>query len=58
MGMVCCVAKVHDSVHNAERDAEVMRSPQREIDLENDTRQKDISRRLTDCDLQDNKGEN
>ena len=33
MGMVCCVAKVHDSVHNAERagDAEVM-SSQREID--------------------------
>ena len=58
MGMVCCVAKVHDSVHDAERDAEVM-SPQREIsDLENDTRQKDISRRLTDCDLQGNKGKN
>ena len=53
--MVCCVAKVHDSMQDdLKQDAEVM-SPQPEIDLEN-TRQKDISRhRLTDC---DNKREN
>ena len=55
MGMVCCVAKFHDSAQDdLKHDAEVM-SPQPEIDLEN-TRQKDISRhRLTDC---DNKKEN
>ena len=58
MGMVCCVAKVHDSVQDdLKRDAEVMSPPQPEIDLQI-TRQKDISRQLIDCDLQDNKGEN
>ena len=65
MGMVCCIAKVHDSVQDDLKHDEVPRdvqtnciSPQPEVDLGDATGQEDISRQLTDCDLQDNEREN
>ena len=65
MGMVCCIAKVHDSVQDDLKHDEVPReiqtdciSPQPKVDLGDDTGQEDISRQLTDCGLQDNEREN
>ena len=66
MGMVCCVAKVHDSVQDDLKhdEFEVPREVQNsirdsmslqpaEVDLEDRTRQEDISRQVTEDDLKD-----
>ena len=72
MGMVCCIAKVHDVQDDLKHDGvprEIQTdciSPQPEVDLgisydlgdDTLTGQENISRQLTDCDLQDNEREN